>query len=312
MRDVALEAAIVDAEEVAGLLRDRIESMERSCSPLLKWAGGKASLLPELVKRLPPTFNRYYEPFAGGAALFFHLAPKDAVLSDLNADLMTTYQAVARNPENVIRRLKEMEKKHSSRAYSDHGGYYYFMRTGWNVHRSLWPKEQVAAAMLYLNRTSYNGLWRVNKSGDFNVPQGTSKRICDPQRILACSKVLANPTIRCGSYQTTTDDARAGDFAYLDPPYVPASTTSDFSGYTAGGFGEKEHRELAAVADMLRYRGVFVMLSNADVPLVRRLYKGWRIDRVKAKRSINSKGDGRGKVGEVIITSGYLPKRSRR
>ncbi len=290
-------------------------ALAAGCAPLVKWVGGKRKILPELVKRLPAKLDRYFEPFAGGAALFFHLAPQRALLGDANADLMDMYRAVASDPDLVIEKLRGMAGEHASKAYTQDGGYYYFVRENWNQHRGAWPIWSSAASFLYLNRTCYNGLYRTNKAGKFNAPVGryTNPTICDPQRIASCAQVLAQAELWTGGYQTTTCDARRGDFVYFDPPYVPAKAGSNFTGYTAGGFGEQDHRELADLARSLVDRGVQVMLSNADVPLVRRLYKGFKIDRVRVARSINSRGDKRGKVGEVIITGGYdIPRRRSR
>jgi DNA adenine methylase len=279
------------------------------CTPLVKWVGGKGRLLPELVRRMPARYERYFEPFAGGLALFFHLAPQRAFLGDANADLMATYRAVAADPERVIGRLHGMSVEHEVEE-----GFYYRLRAAWNERRATWPADQRAAALLYFNRTCYNGLWRTNKAGGMNAPRGryTNPTICDPERILACAKVLRQAELWTADYQQTTCDARRGDFVYFDPPYIPASPTASFTNYTPGGFGARCHHELAELAQRLVARGVQVMLSNADVPMVRRLYKGWKIDRVRAARSINARADKRGAVGEVIITGGYdIPRRRR-
>lgn len=270
-------------------------------TPLLKWAGGKTKLLPELTARLPANYGRYYEPFCGGAALFFELQPERAVLGDTNADLITTYRTAAKDPEAVIELIEAHRREHSKEHYA-------FVRHVWNLaHGSRAPCAPNAAAMLYLNRTCFNGLWRVNRAGAFNVPMG---RYSDPlagisARIRDATPVLARAEIRHGDYRETLLDAQAGDFVYLDPPYDPLTPTANFRSYTSNGFSAEDQATLAETVRALIARGVQVMASNSDTPFVRRLYSGLRIDRVECARAINSNGTKRGKVGEVIITGGY-------
>lgn len=277
------------------------------CSPLLKWAGGKTLLLPELVKRMPKAFGRYLEPFAGGAALFFHLARPGSILGDVNADLIRTYSTVAAMPGAVIQKLRALARERADMQADRH---YYAIRTRWNSGVVTNEAER-AAMMLYINRLGYNGLWRVNRHGELNVPVGMydNPTICDAEKILDCARVLGTAAkILPGSYLDTVSHAKAGDFVYCDSPYVPASKTAKFTGYTKDGFGEEDQEALAMTARQLVDRGVYVMLSNADVPLVRTLYrKDFTIARVKAVRAINSKGGSRGAVNEVIITGGYKP-----
>lgn len=268
-------------------------------SPIVKWVGGKAKLLPELRARLPKTIKRYFEPFVGGAALFFALEPKGAVLGDMNGALIDTYRAVAQGVEGIIPMLEMHRRAHKREAY------YYEIRDIWNEGGWADDRGARAAAFLYLNKTCFNGLWRVNKSGEFNVPRGDYKdpKIFDADKLREASKVLAHAKLIEDGYGTTSSEAIKGDFVYFDPPYDPVSTTSNFTSYTKDAFGKDQQKLLADHARMLAKRGVNVMLSNNDTPYVRSLYEDFCIDTVQCGRSINSKGDKRGKVNEVIITN---------
>jgi DNA adenine methylase len=269
-------------------------------SPIIKWVGGKTKLLSELTARLPDRFNGYYEPFAGGAALFFRVAPERAVLSDFNADLIGLYTTVAGDVAAVIRRLQHHRTVHSE-------AHYYEMRERWNQQRPTWNAAERAAAFIYLNKTCFNGLWRVNRSGAFNVPIGryTDPPICVPEALRAAHDVLARAELKCGDYRTAVATASRGDFVYFDPPYDPVAPTANFTSYTASAFGPDQQRELAETARMLVARGCKVMLSNSDTPFIRSLYKGFQIDRVKCSRAINSNAAKRGDVDEVIVVGGY-------
>jgi len=266
---------------------------------IVKWAGGKRKLLPQLLLRVPETYGCYYEPFAGGAALFFQLAPDRAVLSDANADLIATYIAVADDVESVIKGLVFHRRKHSC----DH---YYATRTRWNDRELPWSAAYRAATFIYLNKTCFNGLWRVNRAGAFNVPIGryTHPPICVPDALRAASALLVRATLRCADYRVAIADARRGDFVYFDPPYDPVTSTANFTSYTTGAFGSDDQRALADTARDLVARGIRVMLSNSDTPFIRSLYRGFLVERVKCARAINSNAARRGEVDEVIITSG--------
>jgi DNA adenine methylase len=236
--------------------------VEISAAPVIKWVGGKTKLLTELVARMPERYGRYFEPFAGGAALFFRLAPRRAVLADSNADLIALYTAIAADANAVIRRLQMHREAHDEQ-------HYYAMRAKWNEHHLAWPPPERAAAFIYLNKTCFNGLWRVNRAGAFNVPIG---RYTDPP---------------------------------ICPPYDPVTTTANFTSYSADGFSADDQRELARTAKALVERGCKVMLSNSDTPFIRSLYKGMRVDRVKCPRAINSNAQKRGDVDELVISGGY-------
>jgi DNA adenine methylase len=273
---------------------------EISAAPVIKWVGGKTKLLTELVARMPERYGRYFEPFAGGAALFFRLAPKRAVLADSNADLIALYTAIAADPNAVIRRL-QMHRE----AHDEH--HYYAMRAKWNEYHLSWSSPERAAAFIYLNKTCFNGLWRVNRAGAFNVPIGryTDPPICVPDALRAASTVLARAELRCADYKTAIDDAKPGDFLYFDPPYDPVTPTANFTSYSADGFSADHQRELASTAKALVERGCKVMLSNSDTPFMRSLYKGMRVERVKCPRAINSNAQKRGDVDELVICGGY-------
>jgi DNA adenine methylase len=271
-----------------------------AASPVVKWVGGKSKLLPELRARLPERIARYFEPFAGGAALFFATAPADAVLGDDNKDLIATYRAIATDVDAVIRRL-ELHRRHHDEAH------YYEVRARWNDATVSWSAVDRAATFIYLNKTCYNGLWRVNRSGAFNVPMGryTDPPICVPDTLRIASTALARAELRNADFRTAVADASRGDFVYFDPPYDPLTKTSSFTSYTAGSFGDDDQRALADLARDLVARGVRVMLSNSDTPFIRSLYRGLRVERVKCSRAINSNASKRGEVDEVVVTGGY-------
>lgn len=268
--------------------------------PVIKWVGGKTKLLPELLARMPTHYRGYYEPFAGGAALFFRLAPQRAVVADSNQDLIALYRALVRDPGAVIRRLEHHRVAHDE----DH---YYATRAKWNDDHATWPAADRAAAFIYLNKTCFNGLWRVNRAGAFNVPIGryADPPICVPDALRAAASVLSRAELRCSDYQTATRDAKAGDFIYFDPPYDPVTPTANFTSYSANGFGEDDQRQLAVTAKRLVARGCRVMLSNSDTPFIRSLYKGMTMDRVRCARAINSNASKRGEVDELVIWGGY-------
>ncbi|MFN0248274.1 MAG: DNA adenine methylase [Kofleriaceae bacterium] len=269
-------------------------------SPIIKWVGGKTRLLPELLSRMPARFGRYYEPFAGGLALYFRVAPERAVISDANADLIALYTAVATDVGAVIKRLARHREEHDER-------HYYAMREKWNQLHGTMSNADRAAMFIYLNKTCFNGLWRVNRAGDFNVPIGryTDPPICVPEALRAAHSLLARAELRQGDYRAAVEDAEKGDFVYFDPPYDPVTPTANFTSYSADGFGPDDQRTLAETARALVGRGCKVMLSNSDTPFIRSIYKGFKIATVKCPRAINSNAAKRGDVDEVIVTGGY-------
>lgn len=278
-----------------------------SAAPIIKWVGGKTKLLGELSTRLPPLHGRYFEPFAGGAALFFHLAPARAVLADRNADLVAMYRAVAADHDGVARRLALHKDAHGRE-------HYYQLRERWNDRGVSWSPLDRAAAFIYLNRTCFNGLWRVNRGGGFNVPMGryTNPLICDPPALAAAAAVLGRAEVRCADYREAVADAGPGDLVYFDPPYDPVTATANFVSYTGDGFGPEHQAELAELVRELAERGCHVLVSNSDTPRVRALYRGLRIDRVRCPRAINSDASARGDVDEVIVMASPTPRAARR
>ncbi|HYU15335.1 MAG TPA: DNA adenine methylase [Candidatus Acidoferrum sp.] len=267
-----------------------------AASPIVKWAGGKSRLLDELCSRAPERYRRYFEPFVGGAALYFRLRPRWAVLGDSNPDLINMYRCVAWNVEAVIRRLTRHREAHGE----DH---YYAVRERWNRPGGLSADVDRAAAFIYLNKTCYNGLWRVNSRGEFNVPLGRYEdpAIFDRLQMGAASRLLQRAELRAGHFADAVAGAGAGDFVYFDPPYHPLSVTAHFTSYTSSSFGADDQRELARVARELVRRGCSVLVSNSDTEFVRELYRGFAIDVVDCGRAINSKASARGPQRELLI-----------
>ena len=265
--------------------------------PVLKWAGGKRQLLPQILARLPEQIDTYYEPFVGGGAVFFALAGssrfKRAVLGDRNSNLMAVYQALQKEPRRVIQRLKRYQESHSEEAY-------YEVR-----EREPSSLVEKAARILYLNRTGFNGLYRVNRSGKFNVPFGryANPRILDEPRLLAAHEALKRVQLVTGDFEEVCLGAKKGDAVYFDPPYLPVSATSSFAEYHAEAFGIAEHQRLAKVFTKLAKRGVCAVLSNSDTPDTRELFGGHRLEIVSARRSINSKHERRGPVREILAST---------
>ena len=266
----------------------------RHIKPFLKWAGGKSHLLPELRPLVPKHYNRYIEPFLGGGALFFDLCPNHAILSDLNAELINCYIAVRDAPEEVLKILKEMPVN---------------SKTFYKI-RKLNPLElnntKRAARLIYLIKTCYNGLYRVNKLGQFNTPYGKNDnvRVYTPNIILKASMALRSANILQGDFEPILlKYACSGDFAYLDPPYPPVGRYSDFTRYTRDFFYKKDHLRLAKVVEELDDRNCKFVLSNAKHPLILKIYSRFRKIEVQAPRYISSRGDKRGDVSEVLITN---------
>lgn len=271
-------------------------------NPVLKWASGKTQLLPEINKRLPKQFNTYYEPFFGGGALLFSLLPSSAVINDLNSELMNVYKCIKHDTQ-FIRLLKELDRHQSLHSKS----YYYLIRDiDCSPYYKNWRDYERAARTIYLNKTCFNGLYRVNKKGHFNTPIGTEKykKLYDLDNITNMHEYLKNNNVKilCGSYSSAVKDVKAGDFVYFDPPY-DYQDGDGFTSYTTDGFTKENQVELFNLFKELSDKGVYVMLSNNNTDFIRDLYKDYNIGVVYAKRAINHKGDGRGAVEEVIITN---------
>jgi len=261
-------------------------------APFLRWAGGKRRLLPVLRATLPATFNHYYEPFAGGAALFFDLPAlaARAHLNDATADLMHAYTVLRDTPTDLVHALHTMGLATTKDDYL--------------AVRAANPTTSLdrAARFVYLNRTSFNGLFRVNSSGFFNVPWGqlANPTVCNEDLLKADSAHLAGVHLATGGYEAALAGARAGDFVYLDPPYIPTSPTAAFASYTPGGFTEPDQRALAGEVARLSALGVSVMLSNSDTSLTREIFAAMDLHTVSVHRSISATAGGRGTVTEVL------------
>jgi len=264
-------------------------------TPFVKWVGGKRSIIDELLTRLPPSFNHYYEPFVGGGALFFALNGrlKEAFLSDANFELVIAYNAIRKDVDKLLVLLEKHAKKHSEE-------YFYKVRDQHNLQDPI----QIAARFIYLNKTCFNGLYRVNKSGEFNVPVGryANPGIVSHANLLACNRVLQKARIELHDFDLIFPSKR--DFVYFDPPYHPTNDTS-FTRYTTSDFSEKDQLRLRDFALKLHQKGVFVMLSNSDAPYIRSIYGAspFKIAEVQAPRNVNCKSTKRGNVGEVVITN---------
>ncbi len=263
--------------------------------PPVKWAGGKGQLIAQLGPLFPSDFDLYIEPFVGGGAVFFHLSPPKAVLVDSNPELINFYIVVRDKLQDL---LVDLQKHQNDRDY------YYSVRA---LDPEKMDPVSRASRFLYLNKTGYNGLWRVNKEGKHNVPFGRYKnpRIVDRKNLILVSRVLRHAEIIRGDFSRSLDYVSPGTFAYLDPPYHPLSDTANFTSYTPGAFGEGEQRRLADFFKQLDKKGARVMLSNSDTPFIRELYKGYDIKVVYARRAINCRAEKRGPVPELVIRN-YL------
>jgi len=264
----------------------------------VKWAGGKAQLLEQYSPLFPKKFNAYFEPFLGSGAVFFDIkqkfSPRYSMLSDVNEDLINTFKMVRDNPEQLIDLLKEHRDRDNSREYFNK------QRELFNNMKSGLDK---ASLFIYLNKTCFNGLYRVNARGEFNVPYGKYKKpaIVQEEKIRKASKLLEGAEILATDFASAVNKAERGDFIYFDPPYFPLSKTSSFTSYQKGVFLEKEQKQLSEVFKKLDKKGCLVMLSNSDTQFIRDLYKGYDIITVKARRAINCIGTGRGLINEIVV-----------
>ncbi|MGZ6142915.1 MAG: DNA adenine methylase [Myxococcales bacterium] len=272
-------------------LRTSLPEERAKAAPFLKWVGGKTALLPELLKHVPARLRRYHEPFVGGGALFFAVRPRRALLSDSNAELVHTYRQVRDDVYGVLDALAR----------------HVYERAHFEAVRALEPARlgpaERAARFIFLNKTCFNGLWRVNRAGRFNVPFGRYKnpRFADPSSLITASHALTGVEIEHAPFEEALAKAAPGDFVYLDPPYDPVSPTASFASYTAGGFSWEDQRRLAHACVVLNRRGVRFLLSNSATERVRALYSGFEQRLVRAPRFINSKADGRGHVDELLV-----------
>ncbi len=274
--------------------------------PFLKWAGGKGQVFPRLRQHFLSLVGQgvYFEPFLGGGAVFFSLRPDRAVLSDVNPAVIAAFSAVKNNENEVLRRLGAASPPRSEREYRALRDRFNDLLPGCNQLDSH-SRADFAATFIRLNHTCFNGLYRVNKQGRFNVPYGFYENpfIYSSDVIRADGRLLraARTKLTVGDYERVLSDAGRGDLAYLDPPYDPVSETSRFTGYTASGFGASEQERLARVVADLVDRGCRVVLSNSPSPLVVNLYKGYHTERIRVPRAINSVGSGRAAVDELVV-----------
>lgn len=272
-----------------------LEKLQQETYPIVKWVGGKRQLMFELLKNMPENYNRYFEPFIGGGALFFYLQPDNAYISDMNEELINLYQVVRDNVDELI---TDLQKHDISKEY--------FMEIR-NIDRTdeykNWSDVKKASRFIYLNRTCFNGMYRVNSKGEFNVPFGHYKnpRILDENNLINCSNLLQRTEIKHADFSEILKKVKKGDFVYFDPPYVPLSETSSFTSYTKDGFDMDMQFKLRDVCDELDTIGVKFLLSNSDTKLVNELYENYNIKKVFASRQINANADGRGKITEVLV-----------
>ena len=265
--------------------------------PFVKWAGGKRQIIKVLKENIPETFNRYIEPFVGGGALLFELLPSNAIINDINSELINTYLVIKDNVERLIESLKE---------HKNNENYYYKIR---DLNPSELSKIERASRFIYLNKTCFNGLYRENSKGKFNVPFGKYKnpKILDEENLRAVSFYLCNNNIKIYNkdYKEICELAKKGDFVYLDPPYYPINKTSSFTKYTKYDFTEKDQIELSEVFKSLDKKGCFVMLSNSNTDFIKELYKDFYILEVEAGRYINCKGNLRKKRKLEVLIKNY-------
>ncbi|AQS58223.1 DNA adenine methylase [Desulforamulus ferrireducens] len=267
-------------------------------APVVKWVGGKRQLLQDILKHIPDKFPTYYEPFLGGGAVLFHLQPNRAVVNDINEELINVYTVIRDNLEELIEDLKE---------HKNEAEYFYEIR---ELDRDKKKYNQLsnvkrASRIIYLNKTCYNGLFRVNQQGEFNAPFGRYKNpnIVNETTLRAVSNYFnkAKITFKCGDFEEAVSGIRKGSFVYFDPPYDPVSDSANFTGYDKGGFDREEQIRLKKLCDKLDAKGVKFLLSNSATEFILELYKDYNITIVQANRAINSRGDKRGKVDEVLV-----------
>ena len=271
-------------------------------APFVKWAGGKRQLLPQIMERMPENYNRYYEPFVGGGAVTFELLPDCAVINDINKALINAYINIKLNPKDFLGEIGKIDDT----MWEDGKEYYYSMRQHYNdkLMKSEFDPE-LAALFVFLNKHCFNGLYRVNGKGLFNVPYNNSRRnSCNTDTIMAVSDYLKNVEIMNGDFAVPCEEARKGDFIFIDSPYAPLNPTS-FESYTKEGFDVESHERLANLFDELTNRGCHCMLTNHNTELINKLYgnKGYKIDVVSVRRAINS--DASNRKGEEVIIYNY-------
>lgn len=284
---------------MAKVIEEAPKRISLKVTPFVKWAGGKRQLLSRLTKFVPEKdkYNRYVEPFVGGGAVYLALQPQRAILGDSNEELMNCYKVVKDQLDELIQALLDYQSH-----VSDKGHYYSVRRQDLQSLTSV----ARAARFIYLNKTCYNGLYRVNQKGEFNVPFGKHERpptLCNEDNLRAISQLLQNVELVAGDFAQTAARACKGDFVYLDPPYHRPPKINSFTSYSINGFGENEHKRLAKVFQELDRKGCIVVLTNSDTEFVHNLYDGYVVEPAMTSRMINCKGDKRGDFPELIISN---------
>lgn len=274
----------------------------KECSPLIKWAGGKRQLLDKIQELMPKEYNRYFEPFFGGGAVFFSIAPQGAVINDANHMLINMYRQIERDPYTIMDKLDSLEKEYNSKINDEERKVcYYTKRELFNICiREKDYSEDSAALFIFLNKTCFNGIYRENSKGFFNVPTGRKKTVKTyiTENVLSISELLKNTIILNEDYKKACETAEQGDFVFFDPPYWET-----FSDYQKNGFGEEEHRNLAKLFTELTEKGVYCLLTNSNTDFVKALYSGYDIQVVSVMRNINRNGNGR--TGEEVIIRNF-------
>ncbi len=258
-------------------------------------------MISQLSKLYPKSFNNYFEPFVGGGAVFLSTdITKKSYINDINSKLMRAYLAIKNDPQNVINQLCDIEEKYNSLNHSDQKDFFYKSREEFNTPKDI-TKE--TALLIFLNKTCFNGLYRENKSGNFNVPFGNRYKVslCHPDNIKAISQKLQETEILNTDYVSAVEKAKSGDFIYFDPPYFPLNLTSSFTSYSKDDFSAKDQQNLANLYRELDKRGCKLMLSNSNTKFIEKLYTGFRQEKVSASRNINANGNGRSKIDELVI-----------
>lgn len=274
----------------------------KKMGPFVKWAGGKKQLLEKLHERIPTSYERYYEPFIGGAALLLNETPSIAIVSDVNEQLINVYRQLKQDPMAVIREIHKLDEPPCSKEY------YLSIRTAYNKKIQLHELDaECAGMMIWINKHCFNGLYRVNKKGLFNVPYNNNEtgNSMDENNLINIGSYLkeADVQIICGDFEATCADIKAGDFVYFDSPYIPINQTANFTDYTKDGFSYQDHKRLAELFRRLDSLGAKVMLSNHNVDLVHELYAGFKIEAIDVRRSINR--DATKRVGKEVIITNY-------
>lgn len=273
--------------------------MANKMGPFVKWAGGKGQLVDRLIDRMPPQYNNYFEPFVGGGAMFWSVAPEHGYINDINAELIHTYKVIRDNATELIEHLVAFDSVECTKEF------YYAQRESYNkkISQKIYDTE-TAALFIFLNKHCFNGLYRVNGKGLFNVPwnQKTHVDSFSSENIFSISQFLKNAVIACGDFETALTDAKSEDFIFIDSPYAPINPTS-FESYTKEGFSESEHRRLASLFKELTARGCYCMLTNHNTDLIQELYQDFLIEEVDVRRNINSKATNR--TGKEVIIRNY-------